>query len=405
MTNDIVNKLNESLENYNMTFLVGDSFLNLERVLSSLSKGDKITVLFSKKTAEKFSFKIDKISKTLKLINKNIILNNIADEANFIPTETLIEKIISLSTDCKTIIVFDTFLFNFASYLTQKINASIIFYISFCGYDEIISTHTLIKKSDGINYEKLYLYNKRYYIIDENFENNVNMPAVYSSIVNKLTDFTDYRLGALVKKYDIQKDAYLSLKNAVITAFNIENKENKPLTLFECKIMAEISNIKTNGNLSSFSSSKIAYLLSKIVKSCESLENPSLLHKILSLNLLCFSQKYENIDVFPDYIERTETLAKILNVDNFYLLQNMKKQCEIYKKYEKNINKFKKQLKKEIFEQEKLVSVIFETYLSLGGKTIDNDKNLIFSLKCAGDFYDTFNTITLIRNDGILELL
>ena len=123
--------------------------------------------------------------------------------------------------------------------------------------------------------------------------------------------------------------------------------------------------------------------------------------RVIKLYTLCFSSKFDGVDI-PDYLDRVKKIENLETATELEIGQWLVTQSQLGDERSQVINIIKDSLKREVFAYNMVFNKVEKTYLALGGKLGEYDDNII---KLSGDFYQTFNGITLARECGITELI
>lgn len=380
-------------------FYAGKIKDKLAAVINTLAPNGKIAAVYTDRSFAAFGEQTAALVSSFSGSTSRVILKN------GVPSVKDAGALLAAAEDARFILAFDADFYGLAAYVATVARVPAVLAVNNLGFREVVPSRTLLKNGDCFDYVKVRA--PRYVLLDENVYKTLDVPAVYSSVIGRLSDFTDYRIACAVKKYDADKRAYSVLKDAVSSAFGVFtlSAEKRAELLLCSKFKAELANLATDGALSDFSAFKNASRL--CVSSGNTAESESLyiLCRIMGLYNLYFSGRYDDVLEIPDYLSRADKIVETAKCEELTALRSLKAQCELYSQTRKTTDRLKNELKDEISAQTSVAEKTVKTYFALGGKDRSDKKIIDFAVKYSGDLPDCFNGMTLVRESGIGEYI
>ncbi len=265
--------------------------------------------------------------------------------------------------------------------------------------------------------ERILTSNKKILILDKEYLKNsssMDVANTFVNIISRIIALIDYRIRGTMTKEWLCKNSYNFAREIIKDTFAIlkYNKEEIPFILAESGAKMSIASSYTDGKIFSSSSE---YSVSKLLMYVgeehlsESETRLVALIKLLDLYKLFFETKKNNLLEIPDYVKRAEILSEKTGISQKEILKSILDNIFSCYEIDKKLFFLTNDMLKEINSLCALKEKIVNTYYMLGGnvKLFDNytPNELIEAIYSAPDFPNTFNTLTLIRDVGILEYL
>ncbi|MBQ7339723.1 MAG: hypothetical protein IJW43_02580 [Clostridia bacterium] len=392
--NNFTHKLNTiSAKNFssigNINFYVGNYSAKVKEVLTRLIPFGK-AVLFC--TQNKFVNLGAILIENLKNENIKIIpfIEDSAPEYN--------KFVSSLPEDARAIITIGKDYSNLANKIATEKNLFSVSIVDSFDYSSILD-YSVVEEVNGKR-ENFIFDADRHVIFDleKIFLDQDNLSIEYAFIMSKLIALIDYRIYGLIVNLPTNKSAYELVKNAVEETYSIfsHTREEYLEIILKNGVLIRLANIISKGKL--LSNSSVDRVVSIVGDDSIAI---STAQRIIQLYTLCFSSKFDGVDI-PDYLERVDRVLEYECAKEWQISGWIIEQSRLFEKRKEVIRIIKDSLKREIFGYNKVFSKVEKTYIALGGKLKEyNDK----VIKMSGDFFETFNGITLSRECGITEIL
>ncbi len=392
--NNFTHRLNSiSAKNFssigNINFYVGNYSAKVKEVLTRLIPFGK-AVLFC--TQNKFNLLGASLVENLKKEGIKVI----PFIENFAPEYSKISG--SLPEDVRAIITIGKDYSNLANKIATEKNLFSVSIVDSFDYSSILD-YSVVEEVNGKR-ENFIFDADRHVIFDleKIFLDEKNLSTEYAFIMSKLIALIDYRIYGLIVNLPTNKSAYELVKNAVEETYSIfsHTREEYLEIILKNGILIRLANIISKGKL--LSNSAVDRVVGIVGEDSAFI---STAQRIIQIYTLCFSSKFDGVDI-PDYLERVEKVLEYECAKEWQISGWIIEQSRLFEKRKEVIRVIKDSLKKEVFGYNKVFSKVEKTYLALGGELKEyNDK----AIKMSGDFFETFNGITLSRECGITEIL
>lgn len=313
----------------------------------------------------------------------------------------------SFSEDVRLIISLESSLNAISSYFAHVNKVPLAVLVTGLNCNHLFLSKVCINNNNHLDY--FSVCPKCFYVLDDKLllQDKDLFSVAYASVESKLTALYDFRIYVLLGNNEQFIKAYSMLKSAVTNAFNVFNSSQKERLgiLTNCVIQASLANAITDGKLFYNSSAFVAGGIYGELTGNFTISNEF----YASIQVLCFfadlTDKINSLNIM-DYNKRAEMISEICKLDQTAILQGyLNQQASLVGKKEA-VKKILLKVKQETSNSKKLISSIKNTYLALGGNSLKDNKNCFAkAIKYSGDFPNTFNVMTMLRERGILDLI
>lgn len=309
-----------------------------------------------------------------------------------------LEKMIDLPENARMIISFSNEFFNIAGRIATEKNLYSLFVIDKFNFDNTLNSYFEVE--EGGKRKKVRLDFDRRILLDVEsiIDDEVGCAEEFAFVMSKLISLVDYRIFGIITQTPTNKTAYSIIKSAVEETYSLlsEKREDYLLTLIENAIRIRLADAITLGCLYKNSAPDICAKL-------HGDRNSVLFYakRIAKIYTLAFSSEFDGVDA-PDYLERAETLSKYESSSEVNFSKWLIYQSNLCREKQKEIAIVKELLFSETFNYLNIFDLVEKTYVALGGKKIIPNDDFI---KISGDFFETFNGMTLVRDCGVAEFL
>ena len=373
----------------NIAFYYGDYTEKLKEVLSKIIPFGKALFLC---THDEFDTGLISVMEKVKKSSVKVIM--ISDD-EILDYRDLKE---TLPEDIRAVVSFNSKFYELSSRLATELNLFCVCVVKEFNFSNLIgySTNVVIngeKESFIFDADTHVIFDIEKILLDQ-----ANAFNEYAFIMSKLIALIDYRVYGLVTENPTNRKAYSLVKSAVEETFSIfsYSREEYLHLIIKNSIMIRLANIISKGKILSNSSVDIAV---KLVGKQSSIIPLS--KRIIKLYTLCFSSQFDGTAT-PNYLERVEKILPLDTASERQVGRWLITQSQIYDKKSQVVGLIKESLKAEVFEYNKVFNKVEKTYLALGGILGDYNDEII---SICGDFYSTFNGMSLVRESGITEVL
>ncbi len=309
-----------------------------------------------------------------------------------------IEKVLDVPENARMIISFSNEFFNIAGRIATEKNLYSLFVIDKFNFDNTLNSCFEVEENG--KREKVRLDFDRRILLDVEsiIDDEVGCAEEFAFVMSKLVSLVDYRIFGIITQTPTNKTAYSIIKSAVEETYSLlsEKREDYLLTLIENAMKIRLADAITLGCLYKNSAPDICAKL-------HGDRNSVLFYakRIAKIYTLCFSSEFDGVDA-PDYLERAEWLTKYESAREVDFSKWLIYQSKLCREKQKEIAIVKELLFSETINYLNVFDLVEKTYVALGGKkTAPNDEYI----KISGDFFETFNGMTLARDCGVAEFL
>ncbi len=300
--------------------------------------------------------------------------------------------------NARMIISFGNEYFNLAGKIATEKNLYCLFIIDQFNFDDTLNSYFEIYKDNKKSRVRLDFDRRILLDVEKIIDDEKGCAEEFAFVMSKLISLVDYRIFGIITETPTNKKAYSLIKSAVEETYSLLSKirEDYLLTLIENAIKVRLADAITLGSFYKNSAPDICAKL-------HGDRNSSLFYakRIAKIYTLAFSSEYDGV-ASPDYLERAENLSKLESSKETDYSKWLVYQSNLCAEKEKQISVVKEILYTETFNYLKIFDLVEKTYIALGGKKITPNDAFV---KISGDFYETFNGMTLVRDCGISEFL
>ncbi len=402
--NSIVYTMNASRKNLyeksRLKFLSGGLLEGIKQVVRLCAPFGKVAFVSENDSYEKYS-KI--VLDAVKEADGTFL--GLTVKGNRIETTEGIAELFHLPEDVRLIIAMDKFVSEKATYFASIRNIPILIIPTSCFAESYLKPEILIKADNGIDAVKMNP--DKYVLFSEEAFKEDNLSSVYAHIVSKLVALKDYIISCAVGGKKPNKFCYTTIKNAVYHTINLikENDISSIKLLIENSFLIETVNNVTCGQMSSFSAETVSALISSVLGNDYYESEIKCATKILEFYLALVNETEEKILLFPDYNERAEELSKKLEISETAVLKGFLMQSEVLLNSRKTAETIVKRLKGELKRETEAKKKILSKYYFLGGEDCLGNESVNLSVKYSGDFPFGINLMSIVRENGITEII
>ncbi len=389
-SNETLEKLNRiSAENFGVMgstdFYFGKITAKVQEILLKLIPYGRAVLLCNK---------VDYYDK-VEAVVEALYLNDIKVTVIYNPTE---ESIASIPENARAVIAFGNDNFNLAGRIATEKNLYALFVIDQFNFDNVLNSYYEIEKEGKKKKIRLDFDRRIILDVDKIIEDENGMAEEFAFVMSKLIALVDYRIFGIITETPTNKNAYNLIKGAVEETFSLfsKNREDYVLSLLENALKIRLADAITLGKFLQVSSADICARLSGEKHAVLSYSK-----RIAKIYSLAFSSEFDGVGE-PDYLSRAEELAKLSSATEVESSKWLVYQSELCAKKAKEISIIKEKLYVETSSYLKIFEQVEKTYLALGGAKMKTNDSLV---KVSGDFFETFNGMTLVRDTGIAEFL
>ncbi len=270
-----------------------------------------------------------------------------------------------------------------------------------------------IKGLKALNY-KNYLKNgtmldefiftpSRHVLIDQQILSSKGfLSEAFAEIESKTLALIDYRLKDKATKSGINLTAYSTIRNSILDCFSIfkYSKKAQYQILLENLFKIYIADFFAKGEVFTRNSIESALL---ILEGNKNIGARLVAQKIiLGLLEIMFSGEHENMLNVPDYLTRSKLLATKTHIDELEFYNHFIKTNSILD----NISRTEyKKFYQEVCSLKSSTDRMINIFIALGGTQNIEKGELAKAIKYAGDLPYGINSVTFIRESGILEFI
>lgn len=318
-----------------------------------------------------------------------------------------------LSEDVRLAVVADNELFDVASYFSGLRGIPLV----------LIPTATNVQggAGDTVNVnvrgyeETFYTGAERIFLIDEALFRKCERPGAadtFAEIIAKTVAMIDYRVRGAIRGVWQCRESYNLAREVVSDTFRILNyaESGIPLRLLENQIRMTVACSFTDGLLFAGSGEEqmaklLEYESSLPLSECRFFAAM----KLLELYRLYFAGELNGGLKLPDYTARAALMARITGQEERAFLASFAENRVPLAEIRAKKGEIAARLSSELEGLCAIKDKIWNTYCALGGngdlQTAFSDAAVRGAVFSAPDFPDAFNTLTLMRDEGILEYL
>ncbi len=356
--NEFASGLNQTLNFSKIEFYSGDFLQKTASVCSEICPYCKLVVLYTQDCFESFGEKFSNILKQKGVTPINVILN-----FNQVETDlNMLEQ--SFPENARLVVAIEEGCIFSCQALAK-----------FKGVDCVIGLESFPQK----------LFNKlmpppTHFVFCEKLK--MDKRQTYSIVVSKIISLLDIKLKQFLKiipKNPIQSDEFVEILDKAIDELVLDNRLFNE-KLIEYAVKLELLEIAL-GHISKNYDIKTSLCMIKLIAS--------------NLKKEFFSS--------PNYLVRAERVNKLYGLDYYQTLKGFKFQIDKFKEYQENLTDIKKGLSALSSLYLELTPKIVKTFKSLGGVWSAQNKQILQSIKYAGDIHYYNNSMSLLRETGCLE--
>lgn len=392
----------------NAEFFYGNCKTLLSSVVSERAPGGKVAVIAGNDAFLRYGKRMTEAVASAGGIPVNVILKQTFDKR--------LENaggLFRLPEDVRLAVVADNELFDVASYFAGLRGIPLA----------LIPTATNVQGGAGdtvtVNvrgYEEVfYTGAERLFLIDEALFRKCERAGVadtFAEIISKTVAMIDYRVRGAVRGVWQCRESYNLAREIVSDTFRILNyaESGIPLRLLENQIRMTIACSFTDGLLFLGSGEEQMAKLLEYENGLPTAECRFFAAmKLLELYRLYFTGELNGGLKLPDYTERAALMARITGEEERVFLSAFKENRVPLAEIREKKGEIAARLSSELEGLCELKDKIWNTYFALGGngnlQTAFSDSAVRGAVFSSADFPDAFNTLTLMRDEGILEYL
>ena len=398
--NSIYNELSSNCANPSLKvdFWSGESISVLSLVAKKILPFSKVAVLYSKASYTECGLLL---SEKLKQ-NGNSVIHVVLPD-NFTNSVESYSDIFNLPEDVRLIIAIDSKFFSLAKYFASLRQIDCALAVNNLNCFGVLSPSLTLRNGNSLDEVKISANLHIIFDYKKIEQSKDCYKDAYAFLVSHALALVDLRFNALILGEKINSSAYSLASKSIVTAYSLftNKREDFYNILTESLFSLELANLFADNKLyQSFSSKFVADNL-KMSSYAENLLTASCL--IAKLYGLYFSDKYNKILTYPDYVTRAEFIANTLSVTHAYALEKLLSNCNIINQLSYSQLSSVKKLSKDVISFIECSSNMKSTFTALGGNTESQLQSFSALIKHSGDL--ELNGMTLLRESGITELI
>lgn len=399
LTSNINKKFKEFMPWGKVVFRAGNSFSIAAQFASRQAPCGKIAVLYKKASHTAFSEQVNdelikRGNRPVSVIMPDIGENNLKNLC----------KLFELPEDVRAVITFDHELFDACAYFGGIRGIPTAYAIVKPQILGSISPAFIVKSENALELVKRTA--ETCVIIDYEKIMEGQSCMLFAQIESAFLCLIDYRTRVKFGKIKLNKCAYDTLTHAVNNTLKVLkiNKEKQWLLLIENAFNVELANILSGGVI--YQNSAIYSAKQILGEDFEGHNRLQFVKRVTDLLGLATVKNSQLIKGVPDYNQRAEKLGDLFNIDDAFFMQNLLIQKQVYGK--KNTAVVLSAGKKastisKLFS--KRINNMLQIYYAIGGTDQLDDQKINLALKYCGDVFSTANSVTILREMGLLEVI
>lgn len=313
----------------------------------------------------------------------------------------------SLPDDVRAIVVFESALYDVASYFSALKNLPAV-YVAFSPEAENMLSPVVSLKIKNRT-ERIYADNEKYVVVDpQAIRGGAPCSEAFASLSSAIVSLIDYRVrGVFTGEYC--SESYHLARAAVSSAVNAATAQDAPLKLIEARIRLAAAENYTEGKILRGGENAVAEILESAGKVPLSLAERKFFAalKLIDLYQAFFSLPHGKDMRVPDYVSRAKEVAAITGGNETHILEGILKSAEAVS--EERVRETGRQLLSEIDALKNLTGKFAATYRAIGGNAAIfsnySPQEVRRAVFYAPDIPKTFSVLTLMRESGALEYL
>ncbi len=334
----------------------------------------------------------------------NLILPNVKCNA-----KSLCE-LFNLPEDVRMVFVFDKCLFDCAKYFSALREIPCVLIVSSAEIYGALNPKIYVNVGEDLDLAEVFC--ERHVIVDFDAITKSNalgavVPYLYATLVAGLSLITDYRIDSALSRRPVNKRAYTLARQAVLNGYAAMEYSNAQRLneLLYSALRLELANANSCGNIYNHSALSAAMRILGIADCQDGFGYAALdvSLKIMGIYSLYLNNDYSSLPHVADYTERTEFLVNTVGGSEYSYLKGFKQQTDMLACLEREINRLKEKLAKEVEDTVNLGEKIRHTYFALGGKKFPLPEGVNQAIKHSGDLAGALNGMTLCREVGITD--
>ena len=375
-----------------LKFYQGDASDTLKDLVSSIAPCGKVAFITKFDTNLLYCTRFAKAVKSVGATMTTVVLE---DTASTIENASVL---FSIPDEVRLVITADTEILDLVYYFANLRKIPVVVIPKSLDVEGILKTKIYIQSGDKV--DGVIVKPSLHIVIDKTILSGTEHKG-FAFIMSKLVSLIDYRISHALIKSPVSKKAFDMVKQSVLSTYGVlkldEDKRFEVILYNAFQI--EIASMITKGQITDSSAQTIAVGLSK----AKDRASASLMFakNILKLYLATCDIKFD-LSALTDLNALSDLMQDKTGVDFSVYLKNLKSQVKLAIENGEKAFETLKSLKDEISSFVNLFAEIEKTFISLGGKTpeiIDYKFSLIHS----GDHYIGANTMTLIRELGLIK--
>ena len=382
-------------------FDCGDMLNDLPKFIASKIPNGKIAVLYKKDTYSLYGVNFTKAIQRLSRETLNII---IPDTQVDIYDVNSLKNVFSLADDVRIILTFDPSLVMAVNYFATIRNIPSLYFINGFSLNNVLSPFVTIKNQN--NKDNFAITCDRFIYINNQIDNYKRLSLGYANVLSNLVTLLDYRIYKITSS-EVSITAYSLARQAIYAVYDCMQGDttSQLKVILENVLKVELANYISGGLLYKTSSSQNCLQFFADDEKASSKYAFLCALKILHIYTLVFSQCYDDILTYPDYLQRAEQIAEIINCDKSLILKNLLEQSKKIQKNSKELQSLMQKLSVEVEALLKCLPVINNTYIALGGDCKIDNQIMRYAIKYASGLTDCVNGLSIALNKGFLELI
>lgn len=378
---------------------MGDPFNTTMSIVSQIAPMSKVGIVCRKQT---YSDGVELLSDEIKRLGGKALSVILPRKVTTIES---MSKMFALPDDVRLIVVTDVEVIRPACYYASIAKVPVVLMCEDERFFEKFSLHTFVYSGEKLDYV-LTACECHVIVNVKKFLKTTDFAELYGLTMSKLPAIFDYHVTNATRGEKLNEKAYSAFIESIKTVYSVFNyrrrKQKKLLLAESLKILA--CNYMTEGKMFDFSSQRLAeLLLNKSDKNghgrvfCAGL--------LLKLYGLYISGEYSHLLEVPDYMARSEKVAKLLKAEEKPFMVGISLQLDTFRRLaEQEIDLFPAtvNLDSELYD---CTDRLINTYYALGGKNFARKEVVARAVKYSGDVGDFINGASVVRESGILEIL
>ncbi|MBE7061765.1 MAG: hypothetical protein E7382_04430 [Clostridiales bacterium] len=396
--NSLINECLNGEKQSEQTLFFGDALTSSVNLCTKIAPQGKVLLITTAKT---FDDKGKQLADALVAVGNKPV--TIVMEEDFSLSVDKVCGTFNAPEDVRAVVCVDYSLFDTALYFSAIRNLPLVQTLFVFNPKRLLSKTLLVKNGEDV--DEFLVNVKRYVVIDEGALNDDTIKArLFAYASSKIVSLTDYRVMGTVMREPLNVKAFNLARKALLDTFKVlAGAHLRKEELFYNAMVLEIADAMTDDKLLSFSTPSLAEFIYYGKFKGDSGVELLTACSVLECYKTYFSGDYDHVVIPTEYSKRAKLLCESCGFLEESILNAYKKQGNRFAMRKVKIAKLKNQLLVETEKVNKLAGKLIDKYVELGGnKDYDLDK-LSLAINLSGDTPLSINTMSLIREEGLIQ--